>query len=78
MFDAQKATSAGATEALLHRGERATEAAHSSILMIKNGTVIMPPLDELILPGITRAIIRRVCEENRIQLRLESSRLMNL
>lgn len=66
VFAAQKATSSGATEALMHRGDRVTEAAHSSILMVKNGTVVMPPLDELILPGITRAIIRQVCEENNI------------
>lgn len=66
VFAAQKATKAGATEALLHRGERVTEAAHSSILMIKDGVVIMPPLDELILPGITRLIITKVCEENAI------------
>ena len=66
VFAAQKATSVGATEALLHRGERVTEAAHSSILMIKDGTVIMPPLDERILPGITRMIIEQVCKENQI------------
>ena len=66
VFAAQKAKDAGATEALFHRGERVTEAAHSSILMIKDGTVIMPPLDELILPGITRAVIKQVCEENGI------------
>ena len=66
VFAAQKATKAGATEALLHRGERVTEAAHSSILMLKDGAVIMPPLDELILPGITRMIITQVCEENAI------------
>ena len=66
VFAAQKATSAGFTEALMHRGDRVTEAAHSSILMIQNGTVIMPPLDELILPGITRAIVHQICEENNI------------
>lgn len=66
VFAAQKAKNAGATEALFHRGERVTEAAHSSILMIKNGTVVMPPLDELILPGITRAILQQVCEENAV------------
>ena len=66
VFAAQKATGAGFTEALMHRGDRVTEAAHSSILMIQNGTVIMPPLDELILPGITRAIVHQVCEENNI------------
>lgn len=66
VFAAQKAKLAGATEALLHRGERVTEAAHSSILIIKDGTVVMPPLDELILPGITRAIIRQLCDDNGI------------
>lgn len=66
VFAAQKAAKAGATEALFHRGDRVTEAAHSSILMIKDGTVIMPPLDELILPGITRAIVHQICDENDI------------
>ena len=66
VFAAQKATSLGATEALMHRGERVTEAAHSSILMVKDGTLVAPPLDELILPGITRAILVRLCEANGI------------
>ena len=63
VFAAQVTAEGGYTEALLHRGERVTEAAHSSILIIKDGIVIMPPLDEYILPGITRAIIAEVCEE---------------
>ncbi len=67
VFAAQKATSLGATEALMHRGERVTEAAHSSILIIKDGVLIMPPLDRFILPGITRAIIEGLCVENGIQ-----------
>jgi len=66
VFAAQKATSLGATEALMHRGERVTEAAHSSILMVKDGALVVPPLDELILPGITRAILVRLCEANGI------------
>ena len=66
VFAAQKATDAGATEALQHRGDRLTEAAHSSILIIKDGVVVMPPLDELILPGITRLIIEELCKENNI------------
>ncbi len=63
VFAAQKATSQGATEALLHRGDRVTEAAHSSILMLKDGALVAPPLDELILPGITRAILTELCHE---------------
>lgn len=66
VFAAQKATSLGATEALMHRGERVTEAAHSSILMVKDGVLVVPPLDALILPGITRAILIRLCEANSI------------
>lgn len=72
VFAAQKAKNAGATEALFHRGDRVTEAAHSSILMIKNGTVVMPPLDELILPGITRAIVHRICEKDGIPVEIRT------
>ena len=64
VFASERATRAGATEALLHRGERVTEASHSSILMIKDGVVIMPPLDALVLPGITRRILHDVCDQN--------------
>ena len=67
VFAAQKATASGATEALLHRGERLTEAAHSSILIIKNSAIIMPPLDQYILPSITRAVISKICKENGIR-----------
>lgn len=66
VFAAQKATSCGYTEALMHRGSRVTEAAHSSILMLKHGALVMPPLDELILPGITRAVAGSLCQANGI------------
>ena len=66
VFAAQKATGNGCTEALLHRGERVTEAAHSSILLLKDGALIAPPLDELILPGITRAVAIDLCGKHGI------------
>lgn len=68
VFAAQRATSLGATEALLHRGDRVTEAAHSSILMLKDGKLIVPPLDDLILPGITRAIVEKVCNNHDVPI----------
>jgi len=70
VFAAQKAAEAGADEALLHRGQRVTEAAHSSILIIKDGVVVMPPLDEYILPGITRAVVHSLCIENDIPVQM--------
>lgn len=66
VFAAQKATSLGATEALLHRGHRVTEAAHSSILMLSDGALVVPPLDDLILPSITRAVLVDLCQKNDI------------
>ncbi len=62
----EKATRAGADEVLWHRGDRVTEAAHSSILMISDGVVVMPPLDELVLPGITRRVLHDLCDKNGI------------
>lgn len=66
VFASEKATRAGATEVLFHRGERVTEGAHSSVLLVKDGAVVMPPLDELVLPGITRRVLHDVCDKHGI------------
>jgi D-alanine transaminase len=63
---AQHASLNGCGEALMHRGDIVTECAHSSLLMIKDGRVIAPPLDEYILPGITRKVVEEICVENGI------------
>jgi len=34
--------------------------------MLKDGVLIMPPLDNLILPSITRAILQKLCTANGI------------
>ncbi len=51
---AQKAAEAGCDEAVFHRKNIVTECAHSNILIIKNGVLRTAPLNNLILPGITR------------------------
>lgn len=66
----EQATRAGADEVLWHRDGRVTEAAHSSILIIKEGAVVMPPLDHLVLPGITRKIVHNVCDKNGIEVEI--------
>ena len=68
VFASEKATRAGADEVLWHRDGRVTEAAHSSILIIKDGAVVMPPLDHLVLPGITRRVLHGLCDQNRIKV----------
>lgn len=61
-----QAVEAGAGECILIRNEKVTEATHSSVLAVKNGTVITHPLSNLILPGITRKVILEICVENNI------------
>ncbi len=62
----ETAKQAGCDEAVLHRGNIVTEGAHTSILIIKDGKVITHPLDNLILPSITRKHILAICRENGI------------
>lgn len=62
----QKAFEAGCDEAVFHRGDRITECSHSNISIIKNGSFITAPLDNLILPGITRRNLIQICHKNKI------------
>ena len=57
----QRAEEAGCDETIFHRGERVTECSHSNVHIIKDGTLITAPCDNLILPGITRAHILKIC-----------------
>jgi D-alanine transaminase len=61
-----QAVEAGAGECILIRDGKVTEATHSSVLAVKNGTVITHPLSNLILPGIARKVILEICAENNI------------
>ncbi|MDP4090981.1 MAG: D-amino acid aminotransferase [Bacillota bacterium] len=60
---AQKAEEAGCQEVVFHRGGRVTECAHSNVSIIKDGVLITAPLDNLILPGIARAHLIKMCQE---------------
>lgn len=62
VIGSQKAYEAGAKEVVFHRGERVTECAHTNVNILKNGVFITPPLDELILPGITRRHYIEICK----------------
>lgn len=59
---AQKTEEAGCQEAVLHRGDRVTECAHSNVSIIKDGILITAPADNLILPGIARAHLIKMCK----------------
>ena len=63
----EKAKQAGCYEAILHRGDIVTEGSHTCTLIIKDGKVITHPLDNLVLPSITRKHIKEICAENNIE-----------
>ena len=58
---AQRALEAGCQEAVFHRGETVTECSHSNVHIIKNGTFITHPTNNLILRGIARSHLVQVC-----------------
>lgn len=57
----QKAESMGCDEAILHRNGRVTECAHSNIHIIKDGVLRTAPTDNLILPGVARKHLIKMC-----------------
>lgn len=59
---AQKTEEAGCQEAVFHRGDRVTECAHSNVSILKNGILKTAPTDNLILPGIARAHLIKMCK----------------
>lgn len=59
----QKAKEAGCDEAVLHRGDRVTECAHSNVHILKDGVFMTAPTDHLILPGIARIHLIKACKK---------------
>ena len=53
----QSAADAGATEVVLFREGRLTEASASNVFIIRDGRLLAPPKDNLILPGITYDVV---------------------
>ena len=60
----QKAAEAGCQESVFYRpGGRVTECAHSNVHIIQDGMLRTAPTDNLILPGIARAHLIRMCKK---------------
>ena len=73
----EKANRVGADECVQYRSEangiknRVTEGAHSNVHCIKDGVLYTAPLDNLILPGIARKNIIRICAKLGITVKEE-------
>jgi len=53
----QQAIDAGASEAILVRDGLVTEGTASNVFMVNDNTIITPPKDKRLLPGITRDLV---------------------
>jgi D-alanine transaminase len=74
----QRAKEAGCFETVFHRNGRVTECAHSNVHIIKNGTLITAPTDNLILPGIARKHIIETCKKIDVAVKEEPFNLEQL
>ena len=74
----EKAAERGCDEAVLHRGSRVTECAHSNISILKDGVLRTAPTDELILPGITRKHLLALAREHAIPVQEEPFSMVEL
>ena len=53
----QMAADAGAVETILFRDGKLTEASASNVFVVKNGVLLAPPKNHLVLPGITYDVV---------------------
>ena len=64
----QISVEAGATETILFRDGFLTEASSSNVFVVKNGIVLAPPRDNLILMGITYDLVQQLAREGSVKL----------
>jgi D-alanine transaminase len=69
---AQRASEAGAFEAILIRDECVTEATRSNVFAVIDGTLRTHPTGPFILPGVTREVVMELCGRVALPVRGEA------
>ena len=70
VFSRQISFDAGALETVMFRGDYLSEAAASNVWVVKNGVVMGPPKDQLVLEGIRYGLIEEICRASNIGFEL--------
>ena len=68
----QAAAERGAIEAFMIRDGVVTEGSHANVLGVLDGEIRTHPLDNLVLPGITRAVVLEMAREMGLPVREEA------
>lgn len=70
VFARQISVDAGAVETVMFRGDHLSEAASSNVWVVKNGVVMGPPKDNLVLEGIRFGLIEEICRAQGLRFEL--------
>ena len=70
VFARQIGVDAGAVETVMFRDGYLSEAASSNVWVVKDGTVLGPPRDNLVLEGVRYGLIEALCAEQGIPFKL--------
>jgi len=74
VFARQMSFDVGATETIMFRHGYLSEAAASNVWVVKNGVVIGPPKNHLVLEGIRYGLIEKICRAQGIPFELRPIR----
>jgi len=66
----QMAVDAGAVEVVMFRDGYLTEASASNVFIVRNGVLLAPPKNHLILPGITYDVVIEIANAHKMPLEL--------
>ena len=64
----QMAADAGAVETILFRDGKLTEASASNVFVVKNGVLLAPPKNHLVLPGITYDVVLEIAHAREFEV----------
>lgn len=64
----QMAADAGATETILFRDGQLTEASASNVFVVKDGVLLAPPKNNLVLPGITYDVVLEIARAREFEV----------
>jgi D-alanine transaminase len=68
----QLSADVGATETILFRDGKLTEASSSNVFIVKNGVVLTPPKDNFVLPGITYDVVLEIARTREFEVEVRA------
>jgi len=68
----QLAVDVGAVETIMFRDGNLTEASASNVFVVKNGVLLAPPKDNLVLPGITYDVVLEIARTREFEVEVRA------